>query len=309
VKATAAPAIDGVMDAQYMTVQQDANYWRFVDGNGSDIPDPTAGNVKLSSMWDADNLYMFFDVNDQNITDVPTNPLWNQSAVEWYLGPNDKGTSYSALDHQLQIANYLKGKEAAVGTPTTVWTGQAKIYSTGCAFKIKDRDDASGYGVEVKIPWNSLGLGLPVEDGTVIGYNFGMDYSSNGTGRTGAAQWWDNSNNSWKDASIWGEAILKNTVSAVKQTPTVANSFSLNQNYPNPFNPTTQIQYTIDKVEKVKLTVYNVLGNQVAVLVNSTQAAGTHSASFDASRFASGVYFYKLEAGAKTMSKKMLLLK
>lgn len=303
-----APTIDGDKDAAYIPLsEQDANYWRFVDNNTSDIPNPTSGNVNVYGLWDANNVYLYFDVNDDNITDIATNPLWNQSAVEWYLGA-DHGTTYSAQDHQLQIANYLKGQETAVGVPTTVWTNQAKIDSTGCLFIVKDKV-AGGYGVEVKMPWTSLALGTDVSLGTTIAYNFGMDYSSNGTGRTGAAQWWDNTNSSWANASIWGDAVLSNAVISVQGKPTVANSFNLNQNYPNPFNPATQIQYTIDKTSKVKLTVYNILGSQVAVLVNATQEPGLKTVTFNASNLSSGVYFYKLEAGSKMMSKKMMLLK
>ncbi len=300
--------IDGVEDAAYTAKPgfQNADYFRFVDGTSDDIPNPTAGNVVCTSIYDATNLYMFFDVNDNNITDIPTNPLWNQSAVEWYIGPDDKVSPYGPLDQQYQIPNWMKGQET--GKLTTIYGG--KLADTaGAAFKVVDKADASGYTVELNIPWTALNLGLPIDSGTVIGYLFQMDYSSSGTARTGCAQWWDNTNGNWNSSITWGEAMLQKPGTAVKQLPTVVNRFNLDQNYPNPFNPATQIQYTIDKASKVKLTVYNVLGNQVAVLVNQTQQAGTYQTTFDAKNFSSGVYFYKLEAGSKTMSKKMMLLK
>ncbi|HUI31405.1 MAG TPA: T9SS type A sorting domain-containing protein [Candidatus Acidoferrales bacterium] len=99
-------------------------------------------------------------------------------------------------------------------------------------------------------------------------------------------------------------------VDAVKQeeSPTPS-SFSLSQNYPNPFNPTTTIKYSIAKPGDASLKIYNILGQEVATLVNLHQAPGNYVATFDASRFASGVYFYRLNAGSFSQVKKMLLLK
>lgn len=89
----------------------------------------------------------------------------------------------------------------------------------------------------------------------------------------------------------------------------IANNFSLEQNYPNPFNPSTTINYTLSERSAVTLKVYDVLGNEVASLVNGTQEAGKHDVKFDASRLSSGLYIYTLNAGNFTSSKKMMLLK
>ena len=90
--------------------------------------------------------------------------------------------------------------------------------------------------------------------------------------------------------------------------------YSLNQNYPNPFNPTTQIIYGLPKDSKVELKVYNIMGQEIATLVNGWQRAGYRSVVWDGTDngghpVASGVYFYKLQAGEFNSIKKMVLLK
>jgi uncharacterized repeat protein (TIGR02543 family) len=86
-------------------------------------------------------------------------------------------------------------------------------------------------------------------------------------------------------------------------------AFGLSQNYPNPFNPTTEIRYQMPEVGHVTLTVYNVLGGEVATLVDREKPAGTHSVSWDASGMASGVYLYRLHTGRFSETRKMLLLR
>ena len=109
----------------------------------------------------------------------------------------------------------------------------------------------------------------------------------------GSLQWWD-----------------EYTYSAVEGSPlSQPTGFALEQNYPNPFNPATHINYTIPKTSRVELKVYNVLGAEVANLVNKTQIAGNYNVSFDASKLSSGVYFYRLKAGDQTLTKKMMLMK
>ena len=88
-----------------------------------------------------------------------------------------------------------------------------------------------------------------------------------------------------------------------------ARSFTLNQNYPNPFNPETRIEFSLDTKSEVILTIFNILGQEVATLVDEVKAAGSHSVIWNASDVASGIYFYKLTAGDLTLTKKMVLLK
>jgi len=115
-----------------------------------------------------------------------------------------------------------------------------------------------------------------------------------------------------------GEYILKMELGLVTgvadQDAGLPTKFALSQNYPNPFNPTTTIKYSIPKNELVKLTIYNVMGQRVAQLVNEKQVAGRYSVVWDAKdskgiNMTSGVYFFKLEAGSDIQINKMMLLK
>jgi hypothetical protein len=86
-------------------------------------------------------------------------------------------------------------------------------------------------------------------------------------------------------------------------------TYLLQQNYPNPFNPNTTISFSIPTSEFVTLKVYDVLGREIATLVNENLSAGSYSYNFDAKNLTSGVYLYKLQAGKYSETKKMILTK
>jgi hypothetical protein len=101
-----------------------------------------------------------------------------------------------------------------------------------------------------------------------------------------------------------GNPIGIQTISA--ETP---DKFRLSQNYPNPFNPVTNIEFAVPKSSFVKMTVFDVLGKEIDILVNENLKAGTYKADWNASKYPSGVYFYKLQAENFSETKKMILIK
>lgn len=90
---------------------------------------------------------------------------------------------------------------------------------------------------------------------------------------------------------------------------TVPEQFTLSNNYPNPFNPTTVISYQLPEASQVTLRVFDMLGREVAILVNGRVSAGEHEVQFDASNLSSGLYIYRLQAGEFIQTKKMMLIK
>jgi len=110
-----------------------------------------------------------------------------------------------------------------------------------------------------------------------------------------------------KNNCIWRYDLSQ--ITDIRQNQFSVYDFNLFQNHPNPFNPITHFGFRIANFGFVSLKIYNVLGNEVAVLVNEVKPAGNYEVKFDGSNLSSGVYFYVLRAGDKTLSRKMCLIK
>ncbi len=107
----------------------------------------------------------------------------------------------------------------------------------------------------------------------------------------------------------WGLAVTGTATGVEENNSVLPTKFELSQNYPNPFNPSTTIKYQVPQNSFVSVNVYDVLGNQVGTLVREEKAAGSYELRFDAGNMPSGVYFYKIQAGNFTQTKKMILMK
>jgi hypothetical protein len=110
----------------------------------------------------------------------------------------------------------------------------------------------------------------------------------------------------FKNAVAW---LLKIFTSINRNNVSTPAEYALRQNYPNPFNPSTTINYSVPKSGLVTIKVYDIIGLDVATLVNEEKAPGTYSVNFNARKFASGIYFYRIQAGSFIDTKKMILLK
>jgi hypothetical protein len=178
----------------------------------------------------------------------------------------------------------------------------------------------------------NMGCGEHMEFGSSATFQFHYTdaelQSKNIDETTAQVKFWNNHINDWMIVQGATFDLLNNTVSfstdivgnfyiLTGDSPTsvesenefIVNDFTLKQNYPNPFNPATTIEFTVSNSAEVNLSVYNLLGQKVAELVNNSFAPGSYKVKFDAARLSSGVYIYRLQSGTTTLVKKMQLLK
>jgi hypothetical protein len=168
------------------------------------------------------------------------------------------------------------------------------------------RSDSIGVGLR---PYGSYGLSRLCPRGATLNRNPAV---SQGTPAGGGgfrmrfwAVWEAFAKGRWQ---LYGSnAILP--VDDVREMLDAPKGFELHQNYPNPFNPTTRIEYATPRTSHVSLKVFDLLGREVATLVDEVQEAGFKSVEFNASDLASGVYFYRLQAGTFAQTKKLALIR
>jgi hypothetical protein len=166
---------------------------------------------------------------------------------------------------------------------TNIFSGAVDEYSNGCYVLLSTDDGTS---------WNSVNEGLPpnkwVTSFAIVGDNIFVGTLDSG--------------------GVWRRP-LSEMITEVEIKCSIPEKFTLMQNYPNPFNPSTKISYQLPVSGNVTLNVYDLLGNEVANLVNEEKPAGTYEITWNAPDLPSGVYFYQLKAGDYINKKKMLLLK
>ncbi len=142
------------------------------------------------------------------------------------------------------------------------------------------------------------------------GANFASQYTGTGTYQAMNLTLDGNIIRGWSVTSTGGIAGYYELISGITNNHNqVPSDYALSQNYPNPFNPSTKIAFSLPKAGNVSLVVYDILGREVATLVNEFTTAGNHTIDFNASNLASGVYVYKIQAGDFVDAKKMVLMK
>ena len=253
-------------------------------------------------MWKEDNLYLYLTVIDDWINTEGGD--YNYDGVEIYFdADNSKGEAYDGID-DLQLRfnvgeSTTEEMEAGFGSGGLSWD----YFKDGIDYVIEE----TGLGWDLEVAW-SIG-DLQIAPGFEFGFDIQLNDADEDTRGDNMLRWWSYSNDEWQNASYFGTANLVSGTAVDSKTPATVSTFALEQNYPNPFNPTTNITYSLDTSSQVTLTVYNLVGAQVATLVNDVQAAGQHVATFDASNLTSGVYFYTLSADGQTLTNKMMLMK
>ncbi len=205
--------------------------------------------------------------------------------------------------------------------PTTA-PDSTTIPAGGFLLLLADKKPEAGVlHVNIKLSGGGEQIGLTMSDGVTIidSLTFGAQSTDISYGRN------PDGSNSWDYfiAGTPGYTNAEGTVVGIEENENIPSKFFLSQNYPNPFskvaggNPTTTIEYSIPIVRaknlssqrNVQLKVYDILGREIATLVNGTQSPGNHSVRFNASNLPSGTYFYTLRIGNLFSTKKMILIK
>ncbi len=273
----------------------------------------TSFSPELYMAYDSDSLYFAISMPK----DATPTVKWDFDADgRWYGSGNTnmiidaEGGNFSRLrtwDADKKVQEWLENnRDRASGDGMWDNSGDyrsafgSSIFSTGDINLSTSGNSEGGYDIEMAIPKNEQ-AGLTLEAGQDIGVI--ADYSgvgSSGSQATTFDQW------SYEYVTL---CDCPTTDVPEEGADPIAHEFELQQNYPNPFNPTTNIKYSLPASQNVTLKVYNMLGREVATLVNQKQSAGVHTVTFDAKDLSSGVYFYRIKTENKQKVRKMLLVK
>ncbi len=307
--------------------------------NNSEFPENASITIEATA-YDSDGniVIVEFFVNDTlKIGEVTTQPysiIWTSVKSGLYT------LTAVATDNQghKRTSNKIQIK---VGTPPFIRLEAEAAQKNGTGITvIADKNASKGYCVDARtqtgiITWTIPNV--PVEGKYEISFGYKLAYDTpkgqyiNVNGVRIGELMFDGPMHVWLEKSIivdlvkgkntiqielyWGWmqidylAVPSVLVTSVEYIATVPNSFSLEQNYPNPFNSLTSILYQLPVESRVELKVYDMLGKEIAVLVEKIQHPGTYRISFSASNLSSGIYFYRLRTDNFTETKKMILIK
>ncbi len=291
---------------------------------GAIIPSDTVSSGDIYVATDQNYLYVAGHINTNNIVFTSTQSSWLNTSTDLFLGLyNYHGMPHSALEGGAEPDYHFRFAEDRViidnkGTDSLVVPGSNYYWGQRLV-----PDPLDGYNFEARISWTDIAHkrngGYSGTDSVFVPHvgariPFDVELNSASPGKTSRDGQLDYSpiadGNSYANVAVWSYTwIGDKMVLGVKSNVQTPSTYELSQNYPNPFNPTTTIRYSIMKPGLVTLTVYNVLGQRVETLVDRFQSAGSYVVTFDASRYATGVYFYQVRSGSFQSVKKMMLIK
>ena len=290
------------------------------DGSGTIVTNQSVdGDADLSVnayvAMDDENLYVGFDVEDDIVSSDPELATYLRDAPDLFIGLYDwRGATHTGLQRGAEPDYQIRfNKESMIiGN-----LGDAEIGLPGDGNYAWVEKFPSGYAIEAKIPFATLAAAAtPADDlfSPIVGKRIKIDFSINDADATGTREGImtyspNNEDQSWGDVSRWLYTWIGDQFVDVEDQAVLPTRYELSQNYPNPFNPTTLINYSVVNKGNVSLKVFNILGQEVATLINKEHAPGVYQVNFDASTLSTGMYIYQIQAGSFVTSKKMLLIK
>ncbi len=291
----------------------DGNNWYNYNSNNSSLPDNYVesitidkyGNKWIGTEWDGIAKFngTIWEVYNSKNSNFPNGNIYGTIAI------SNSGNIWVATDAGLARFN---GSNWSVYNTNNSGIPSNNVLSIAI-------DDANNKWIGTSSYWNGsnyIGGGMVKYDGT----NWTVYNSSNSSlpANQVVTIVIDKSGNKWmgvKDQNSYlkGSIAVFNEggiISSIKSSyENIQQGYLLYQNYPNPFNPTTVIDYKIPRSGLVTLKIYDILGREVATLVDDEKPAGNYKVSFDGSRLSSGIYFYRIQAGDYVSVKKMILMK
>ncbi len=285
-----------------------------IEGGDSDL----SADVYLA--MSADTFFFAFDVTDDIYVPVPdgaTENRWLYDGAEIYLGLyNETGIRHSGAATEGDEPDY---KFYVYPQQLRTDSFDSLLVQSDKDYYFMTKENGHDYVIEGKIAFADFAYDSVLPFEPMNGMRIPLDFvimdndevaSVNREGIL-AYSFWNNDNShgqprNWFYTWIGDQLRVVANEEAGMDLPT---DFVLEQNYPNPFSPSTMISYSVPSVSHVSLKVYNVLGQEVTTLVNASQGAGRYDVRFEANGLASGLYFYRLEAGGEVLQKKMMLVR
>ena len=260
--------------------------WIYNSPAASDtLPGQTATN------WNISNNYYYITPQMQAVYDTCISEGWmpDISAGTARIMTDSIKAKIDTTQAFFKLDNFSFTNVPAPMTAPVLWA--TKPVSLGGTGSASSGGTYPGYGKHLTVYYaDTMNCGYSTSSPAYTGANGGFP--------VGDLNWFPDKKAQWEG-----------TTAVKKYDSNIPANFSLRQNYPNPFNPSTVIRFSIAKTSRVTLTVYNILGQKVATLVNENLGVGNHEVNFNAASLSSGVYFYTLNAGSFIQTKKMLLLK
>jgi len=255
--------------------------------------------AQWKAMYDADNLYLLVEVNDEVLINDSGDGWYMDDVVEVFIdADNSSGGAYDGIN-DFQFGFRWDDDVIRIGN-NSVNNSSGIVYAHYAT--------AVGYNLEVAFPWSLLGVSASSVD--YLGFDVAVDDDDNGGDRECAVASIFTADDAWHNPSVFGNVPLVATVgvkgNAGNNQP---RQFSLHPNFPNPFNPSTHIRYTLPQSSEISIIVYNTLGQEVSSLFKGIQSTGNHELTFNGQGLSSGVYFVVLRSGPDQLKQKVLLIK
>jgi len=292
----------------------------FMDANtGVMYGDPVGGRWSLwkttdaGATWDSTGMYLPQAGSEAGWN----NAMWSEGSNIWF-GTNNTRV-YKSTDYGMTWT--YGATTGSTNSYSVAFNGSTGF--TGQSVTLKSADGGDNWS-SVTLPGTGTAYaftggitdqfwycrGSNIYNSTDNGANFTSQYAGTGTYQDMSIALDGTTIRGWAVTSSGGIAMYNATLIGITGNQNeIPSSYALMQNYPNPFNPTTTIRFSIPKSGVATLKVYNILGKEVATLFDGNLTAGSYNINWNASSYASGVYFYRLQSGDFVQTKKMILVK